>query len=201
MTDDPRHWSESGLLRELDLIVPTIALGPHVNLAHFLHALREQMRRSETPLVTTFAAREYVMRERWSKPGCRCPVCDQNAKVWRRSLTTEMGYALINVVRKWEAEPRWIFSSELRGLRGGDYAKLRYWELVTFENEPDEDEKRPSGGMIPTDKGRAFARRRVSVPRHVLVYNGRPLLFEGDPISIDQLPGFDYDEIWGTTPP
>lgn len=197
MSTDPR-WSEAGLLRELDQCLPEIALGPHVNLAHFLHHLREQLRSSTGEMVTTFAAREFVMRERWSKEGCRCPVCDQNAKVWKRSLTTEMGYSLVNVIRKWKHDQRWILSSELRGLRGGDYAKLRYWNLVVFENEPEDDEKRASGGMQPTERGIAFARRRLSVQRSALVYNGKPLVWEGELVSIDQLPDFNYDEIWGT---
>lgn len=203
MTDDPRYWSESGLLRELDELLPSIAFGPHVNLAHFLHDVREQMRRAETPLITTFAAREFVMRERWNK-GCRCPVCEQRVQCWRRNLTTEMGYALVNVVKKWEQEQRPVRSAELRGLRGGDYSKLRYWDLVVFESESDEgegDEGRVGGGMTPTEKGLAFVRRRISVTKYVWVYNNKPLRYEGDLISIDQLPGFDYDSIWGGKAP
>jgi len=192
------QWSEAGLLRDIEQILPQIALGPLVNLAHFLQHLRALLHCSAGEQVTTFGAREFVMRERWTTNGCKCPVCDQNAKVWTRSLTTEMGYALVNVIRKWKHEERWVMSAELKGLRGGDYAKLRYWGFIVFEKEPEDDEKRPSGGMKPLDKGLDFARRRIRVQKNALVYNGKPLKFEGEMISIDELPDFDYDAIWGT---
>lgn len=79
MADDGstgRAWSEAGLLRELDQFLASFALGPHVNTAHFLHDLREQLRGRDGAMITLFAAREFVMRERRSKEGCRCPACD-----------------------------------------------------------------------------------------------------------------------------
>lgn len=106
--------------------------------------------------------------------GCACPVCDQFVKAYRRSITVTMARWLIWLHGACESSDhpaRWV-DVRTSPVRGGDYAKLRYWGLA--ENMPnDRPETRNSGMWRTTARGARFVCRRAWAPRYLVIYNAR----------------------------
>ena len=135
--------------------------------------------------------------------GAKCPACTQIAKGYRRPLHAAMAANLIRFYVAYGVE--WGSRVELtRGQAEGDFAKLRYWNLVE-----ESDERRTDGGRAGwwrvTDLGRQFVQEAVLVRKYVYVYDGRPVhlpgrsTFEGPHISIRTALGkrFNLDELLG----
>lgn len=130
--------------------------------------------------------------------GCRCPVCDQFAKTYKRKLNSGMALGLLVLYRESGFEyahverlikPILTAPPSIRG----DFAKLRYWGLV--EKHPEQ-----AGHWRVTGKGRAFVRCEISVPKHVLIYNDECLGFGDEETTIRGALGdrFDYAELMRT---
>jgi hypothetical protein len=115
---------------------------------------------------TVHTAEEWVMAE--ALDGVECPCCGQLAKVYRRKLYCSMAYALLLIYRTQKQDflhvPN-LLNGHGSVARGGDFAKLTYWDLL----EP--HEKKP-GYYRLTEKGRQFAECRIAVPVAVHVYDG-----------------------------
>lgn len=153
--------------------------------------------------------REWTQEAARSKEGAVCPCCDQIAKVYKRSITSSMAYVLLLIERYDRSHPtdRWLqvpeYLSEVSTLgapvRGGDWAKLRYWSLI----EPKDGVVRDDGSLRVgiyrlTELGRLFALNLTTVARHAYIYNGALLkLDQSKQISIGEAlgAGFDYDEL------
>lgn len=127
--------------------------------------------------------------------GLKCPCCDQYAKVYRRTINSTMARWLIWLVKEYHVSKDWV-DVRTSPVRGGDYAKLGYWGLT--ENRTNDDEKKRTSGLwIPTQSGRSFVRNQVTVPRYASVYDGHPIDFSVEQISIIDALGkhFDYKEL------
>lgn len=135
--------------------------------------------------------------------GARCPCCNQMAKVYRRKVNSGMAVALIAMWRT--AAFDWQHIATTLENRHADEAKLRYWGLIEEGDERREDGGR-AGWWRMTEKGRAFVRGLITIPKYARVYDSRLISLEGPEVSIrDALTDkFDYDELmrggtpWGT---
>lgn len=135
------------------------------------------------------------LRDRAISGGERCPCCAQFAKVYRRKLTASTGMALVSMYR--EAGQRFVHVPDLLRNKAADEAKARYWGLIESRGDYRDDGSRRSGFWRLTDSGVAFVRRRIRVPRYALIYDGRCLGLEGEPVGIAEVLGnrFDYGEL------
>lgn len=156
------------------------------------------------PTITTLADAKDWLRVR-GKKGARCPCCRQHVEIYRRVLGSQMARWLIWLVRTWEHQGQghpdklqntWIDIRQAP-VRGGDYAKLRYWSLVEQKTSSRKADERDIGLWRPTYKGIDFVYRRVSVPSHVYVYDEQPLKFEERTVSVVEALGkrFSYQEL------
>lgn len=104
-----------------------------------------------------------------------CPCCGQTVAARRRAITSEMARALILLVRAWwnVGMTGWI-SIRTIPVRGGDYAKLRYWGLIErLAPDAKDSNQRDSAYWRPTLAGIAFARGDRTVDKTVYVYNNQ----------------------------
>lgn len=159
---------------------------------------------------TTLAEAKQWLRARFTK-GATCPCCNQFVKLYPRKLNKSMAYVLLlmechfrsDPVEEWLHVPSYITEMvdprRAAVIRGGDFAKLKYWGLI--EEKPDvRDDGSPRVGYWKlTPLGRQFCRREVKVPRRVYTYNSESLPWgvAEKLISIDDALGdaFRYDEI------
>ena len=117
------------------------------------------------------------LKENYEGTGCKCPACGKHVQLKDRKISSAMAKALITI-SKHQGE---VNISELKEIRGGDYAKLRYWSLI--------EEVRPGRWKI-THKGRQFVHDKVRVPKVVWVYNNRVRRFnEEETINIREALG------------
>lgn len=165
------------------------------------------------PLKTTLAEAKNWLRAR-ILDGEKCPCCNQYAKVYERKLNSGMALALIHihiVTERLKPQDGWLrIPKDLEGvgntvstvLGNREYPKLRYWGLL----EPQDDE---SGCWRITPEGVRFVLGAASVPRTVLLYDGRVLKsVPGQPAHNPPLTDirtalsdkFDYDELMGKKP-
>jgi len=149
---------------------------------------------------TVHYARQYVAEQASKPKGCVCPCCNQNAKVYRRSLNSTMARGLIWLYqldpegKMWtdvpKQGPKWLVS------KGGTFALLAHWGLIETAENFDKS-KRTSGMWRITPLGRQFVERRVQLPSHVYLYAGKVQHFDLRKIYIDAALGtrFNYDQM------
>lgn len=141
---------------------------------------------------------------------CRC--CGQFVKVYRRTITSSMGLALLYVYNYFDSRG-WIAGDSLHvavylaaqradpritaGWHGGDWAKLRYWNLIEPVPGLRDDGSTRAGLYTITALGRAFAERAATVPKYVYLYAQMFLGNNGPPVSIDDVLGerFHYNDL------
>jgi ssDNA-binding Zn-finger/Zn-ribbon topoisomerase 1 len=117
------------------------------------------------------------LKKNYEGTGCKCPACGKHVQLKDRTITSAMAKALI-AISKHQGE---VNISELKEIRGGDYAKLRYWGLI---------EEVRSGRWQITHKGRQFVHDKVRVPKVAWVYNKRARSFnEEETINIREALG------------
>ena len=141
---------------------------------------------------TVQTAEDWVMSEAMN--GVECPCCGQLAKVYRRKLYSSMAYALILIYQASKDEYLHV-PNLLNGhgsvARGGDFAKLTYWDLL--QAHP----KKP-GYYLLTNKGRQFVECRIAVPVAVHVYDGDRIGWDTtEMVTIDDAltKKFNYEEL------
>lgn len=79
------------------------------------------------PKATIEYAREWL-RERLHD-GATCPACTQHVQLYKRKLNSGMAKALIQIYR--HAGQEWTRVQDMPNApKGGDYAKLRFWDLL-----------------------------------------------------------------------
>lgn len=138
-------------------------------------------------------AQEVVLSGREGKKGVHCPCCGKPVALRNRALNSGMAHFLCLLVLKFRGSGTWIDIKTI-DVRGGDYAKLQYWELI--ENKPNTDSaKRTSGLWKPTQKGIDFVDRKIGVPSHARVVDGVLKGFSKGTVYIDEVPNFNYAEI------
>lgn len=130
--------------------------------------------------------------------GHTCPCCAQYAKVYNRTITTQMAISLLEFRREapqgeWGHAPT-ILHNKKRPI--GDFPKLRYWGLIEEEKV-----RRPDGGRAGwwriTQDGEDFIAGRIGVPQYAHIYDGRRLSLSGDLVLFADALGtpFDYTEL------
>lgn len=141
-------------------------------------------------------ARAHVQDAMWQK-GTQCPCCDQLAKAYKRKLLGQMVSWLIKLSVYSGPDRNWI-NVEKVPTRGGDYAKLEYWDLIEHKAN-DDSLKKDSGFWRPTIQGHNFIFGRVHVASHVYVYDGKFLGFADTTVGIQDALGkkFNYRELMG----
>ena len=146
-----------------------------------------------------------VAAELWqhaAEEGVHCPCCRQFAKVYRRALTGSMAHAAALLSRYFhqdKAEP-WIhvpnyLSSLHQGpmVRGGDWAKLRYWGIIEPQPGTREDGSGRTGYYRVTEFGHRFVKNEVTVSRRVILYNDTPLGFDGRQVTCRECLGTKFN--------
>lgn len=130
-----------------------------------------------------------MVRDAAADHGGHCKCCGQDVKLYRRPMTSAMAAALIQLYRYYKLRgwPNWPnldfvhvavevlakapVSAELRASwHGGDWQKLRFWELIERMAGERDDGSDRVGMYRLTEGGRDFVERRVSVPRYAFFY-------------------------------
>lgn len=79
----------------------------------------------------------------------------------------------------------------------GDFAKLRYWDMIEGAQGERNDGSRRLGLWRITGRGIAFVERQSREPKYIFIYNNKVLKFSEESIGIEDAFGnkFSYDEI------
>ena len=127
--------------------------------------------------------------------GAKCPVCHQRAQMYRRSINSGMARSLISM-HLLAPTGGWVQITKQLDARSREEGKLRYWGLVTERPSSRPDGIR-SGWWRVTDKGRRFVFGSIRVPKYAHIYDDQLYKFSGDPVSIHDALGqnFDYVEL------
>jgi hypothetical protein len=161
--------------------------------------------------VTLSYARQWLTAH--VQDGASCPCCTQFAKVYARTITSSMAYALVMIYKRPTEEggseyfhvPDYLSRVCKLGptTRGGDWAKLVAWGLLEEREGVRDDGSSRTGFYRITDLGKSVARGEVTVPKHALIYNGTLLrLDDTKSVTISDALGkkFDYAELMSTAP-
>jgi hypothetical protein len=135
-------------------------------------------------------ARDWL-RERVDR-GASCPCCHQFAKVYRRKINAAMARALILMWDEGGRERRlYVHVPSIDPTRGGDVAKMQFWGLIEEERGSRADGGR-AGFWRVTQRGEDWLGRRITVPKYIRVYDGKPLNTTGVAVSIDDALGDEF---------
>ncbi len=144
--------------------------------------------RSEIPEFETLEEAKKYLFEHWEK-GARCPACTQQVKLYSRAMHYTMARMLIELYKLDRNHPGEYFHVVKIGenisssiTNAGDFAKLRYWGLITAKENTD-DAKRTSGLWAITLKGKAFAKNQLRVPARIKLYDSRFYGYDGDEVA------------------
>jgi len=128
-------------------------------------------------------AKVTTMREAKNK-GCKCPVCGQFVKIYKRSINSTMSLQLLKAFKKYDVGKSFHITDIIEGGDGGgggDFSKLRYWGLIV-ELENDNPKKKNSGRWIVTTNGELFIKGIIKLKKFALIYNGKFIDFDGDEV-------------------
>ena len=163
------------------------------------------------PPETSFAeARAAVKAAILVDAGAICPCCDQQASVYYRRVNRSIVKVLAALARfaeehgteTWTSVPK-LFSTDqdLRGSKasqGGQWAQAEKWGLVERKRgDKREDGSSRTGLARITPKGLAFLAGKYRIREYALFYNNTLLGKAGDPMRVDDVRDFDYQEIFG----
>lgn len=152
-------------------------LCPHGLFYHELHH-----RRLPHKLVLRMLAKVYDTDEGWLRFGGDLPanlIEPLTIQCRLRSLSLEAN-----------AGEQWIHLRDFSGRRDGDFSKMAHWGLIA--ERPAElrlEGELPRGYWAITDRGRAWLKHQVRIPRQVCLLEGELLGFvdEQDLISVDEV--------------
>jgi len=132
----------------------------------------------------------------------RCPVCDQNCKLYKRKLNAMQASFLCWLVRRFKSNGgEWIdVPREYDRNIGGEYGKLAHWGLAELKANDEDPSKRTSGQWRPTLRGIDFVNELVTVPKYVYLYDNRLYKVSDEQTTIREALGdkFDYEELMAT---
>lgn len=150
--------------------------------------------------MTTILEAKEQLRKNFEK-GAICPCCNQLVKLYKFAINSSMSKNLLALDHFQQGED-YLTIDELVSLtndamfKAGNFPKLRWWGLIERPANDDPD-KRSSGMWRITEKGRAFVKGRITVPKKALLYNQKCWGFEGDQVSIKDSLGefFSYRDL------
>ncbi len=148
-------------------------------------------------------AKNYL-RENWEK-GCSCPACGQHVQLYKRKLNSGMAVTLIYIYIQDKKVGDFIqVKDHLRQMKyknNHDWALLKYWGLIEEKERDESEDQKNSGYWKITESGKAFAENKISLPKHIYLYNGKRYKMNQDSetITITQAMGehFSYNELMG----
>lgn len=131
--------------------------------------------------------------------GCKCPVCEQTVKIYRRRINSNIARALIAMYRQ-HGVGAWFHIRDVGRSysTAGEFAFLRFYGLIEKKEHTEGDEgKKSSGYWKLTDLAGKFVRKEVLLSKYIKLYNGACLGFEGGDISIEAClqNKFDYNDL------
>lgn len=123
---------------------------------------------------TLVEVKDYL-KENW-KQGCLCPACTQNVKLYRRSLTSSMAYALILIYKHgsdYFHVEKYLKALDCPSSIRGDFPKLRFFGLIESREEIREDGSGRNGYYRITQKGIDFVNYQHHAPEAVYIFNNK----------------------------
>lgn len=142
--------------------------------------------------------RDQVMNASKGQKGCKCPVCEQRVKVYKRKLNSNMAATMCWIVGAskgtWVDVPK---SAPRFVVRTNQYATIRFWDLIEQKPNYRDPTRRGSGIWRPTALGVSFVSQNAVVPKYVYLYNNKPLGFSDEQIGVREALGnkFSYEEL------
>lgn len=159
----------------------------------------------KTPTTLLSEAKDWLLRNLVAGRTCKCALCGQTAKVYKRHLHIALALFLIEMYRKTSSLPpekRWVhIDRELIVAKdyciSREYSKLRFWGLLEPKEKGHDPERPGAGYWRLTIKGFAFVEGKIKVQSCAEVYNNKPIRLSGDMVSIEDALGkkFDYKEL------
>jgi hypothetical protein len=110
--------------------------------------------------------------------GEHCPLCGQHAKMYRRKVNSGMARSLIHIYRI--GGKGWVHVRAI-GAASREEGKLAYWGLLEEQTGVGLHGGR-AGYWRVTDKGEAFLKAQLNIPKYAKVYDGK-------------VQGFDFTEM------
>lgn len=141
--------------------------------------------------------------------GAECPCCTQFVKLYKRKLNSSMALAAVYIYKYFQSHQsaEWLhvpsyLSRITTGatVRGGDWAKLRYWGLIEDQKGVRTDGSERVGNYRITNNGKLFVAGDLRVPKHMFLYNGElQKRRDTETTSIEEALGekFSYSELMG----
>lgn len=125
-----------------------------------------------------------------------CPCCGRYARLYRRKIYSTMVRGLIQIYRKrnnFEGVHR--MDAEILAAFP-DFTKFRYWQIIQKVGNDDPD-KKDSGAYIITEKGFAWLKGKITVPKYVTLFDDEVLGFSEDHIDVRAALGekFSYEAL------
>lgn len=145
---------------------------------------------NKSDIETLEEAKQYL-RERMYGDGAECPCCTQFVKIYKRSITSSMCWALAEFYagNGQQYEHANEFFKEREGIPDslrGDFAKFKFWMIVA----PHEDKR---GYYRVTDTGRAFLEEGLEVPKFFAIFNDNILKQSDEMVTIQQASENKFD--------
>jgi len=109
--------------------------------------------------------------------GCKCPVCNQNVKLQKYSISAETTKCLIKLYKLNKKHPEKVWFHVARDIKisitvSGAFAKMRHWGLIEQQQKSSSiTHKKTSGMWRITDKGIDFVLMRITIPKFIKTYN------------------------------
>ena len=149
-------------------------------------------------------ARDWL-RSRYTEHGAICPCCKQVAREYRRTIHAAMAEKLIQFWRTYgtmtwgERTPLMLRGREGAADGGGDFAKLRYWNLIEEADDVERQDGGRAGWWRVTQLGDRFVQNELAVHRYAYVYDGQCRRLDGPLWNIQRCLGkrFDYNLLMG----
>lgn len=118
------------------------------------------------------------------KSGVTCPCCARHTQMYSRTITSAMARGLIVLYRlrhsKQDANEFMHIENVLKEVQGlpasirADIPKLRFWGLIEPDGKDNEETGNPNTGMYRiTEQGKLFVEGKITVSKHVNIYNNR----------------------------
>jgi len=117
-------------------------------------------------------AKEHL-RQNWDK-GTGCPCCGQLVKLYKRKLNSGMAITLFRIYQYNGFNPVHVkdFLKDNKLRNNHDWTLLKHWGLLKEEYNEDEDKKH-SGVYHLTQRGVYFLTTKLTLPKHILIYNNK----------------------------
>lgn len=109
--------------------------------------------------------------------GCTCPVCNQNVKLQKYSISAETAKCLLTLYKlnKKYPEKKWFHVAKdikISITVSGSFAKMRYWGLIEQQEKSENvTHKKTSGMWCITDKGIDFVLMKIKISKFIKTYN------------------------------